>query len=97
MMCGSRRAPWRSPFREVEWGKNSTDGAISYPSGKSRPGLSPLHPQSSSPPPFTPSAKDARASAQTLDLSDLWPRGYRRRIKWIACMCSLFIADSNEK
>lgn len=73
------------------------DGAKSYPSGKSRPGLSPLDPQSASPPPFTPSAKDARASAQTLDLSDLWPRGYRKRIKWIACMCSLFIADSNEK
>lgn len=64
---------------------------------KPRPGLSPLDSQSASPPPFTPSAKDVRVTVQTLDLSDLWPCGYRKRIKWMACMCSLFIADSNEK
>lgn len=34
--CGSPRAPWRSPFREVGW-ENSVDGAISYPS--ENPGL----------------------------------------------------------
>lgn len=36
MKCGSLQAPSRSPFREMEW-KNSTDGAISYPS--ENPGL----------------------------------------------------------
>lgn len=64
---------------------------------KSRPGLCPLDSQSPSLPPFTPSAKDVHVTVQTLALSDLWLCGYRKRIKWIACMCSLFIANTNEK
>lgn len=64
---------------------------------KSRPGLSPLDFQSPSLPPFPPSAKDVHVSVQTLARSDLWLCGYRKRIKRIACMCSLFIANTNEK
>lgn len=63
---------------------------------KSRPGLS-LDFQLHSLPPFPPSAKDVHVSVQTLARSDLWLCGYRKRIKWIACMCSLFIANTNEK
>lgn len=64
---------------------------------KSRPGLSPFDFQAHSLSPFFLSAKDVHVSVQSLAWSDLWLCGYRKRIKWIACMCSLFIAKANEK
>lgn len=41
--------------------------------------------------------KDNCVSVQFLVWCDLWLYTCRRRIKWRACMCSLFIANTNEK
>lgn len=94
MKCGSLQASSGSPFREMEW-KNNVNGAISYPSKKAW-AFSSWFPVTLSPP-FPPSAKDVHVSVQTLAWPDLWLCGYRKKIKWIACMCSLFIANTNEK
>lgn len=78
----------------MEW-KNSMDGAISYPS--ENPGLRFLYLISSHP----LSLHLPRLLRMYMYLcrpwSDLWLCGYRKRIKQIACMCSLFIANTNEK
>lgn len=66
MECGSRRAPWRSPFRAVEWGEQH--GRCNILSVKKIQAWSflpsiPTHLPTPHPPPLTPAAKDARASA----------------------------------
>lgn len=96
LSVGVSSLPIGSPFRAMKW-KNSVDGAIAYPSVNPELGFSPLPSQAPSLAPFVPCAKDVSGAVSTLAWSDLCPCGYRERIKWTACMCSIFIANTNEK
>lgn len=96
LSVGVSSFPVGSLFRALKW-KNSIDGAISYPSGNPELGFSALPSQPPFPAPFAPCAKDVRGAAPTWAWSDLCPCGSRKRIKWIVCMCSVFIANTNEK
>lgn len=77
--------------------KNSVHGAMSYPSGNPELEFSPLCPQSPTPAPFAPCAKDVHGAVPKSAWPDLRLCGYREQIKWIVCMCSIFIANTNEK
>lgn len=85
-----------STFRAMEE-KNSVHAAMSYPSGNPELGFSPLCFQSPTPAPFAPCAKDVHGAVPTSAWPDLCLCGYREQIKWIVCMCSIFIANTNEK
>lgn len=85
-----------SLFRAMEE-KNSIYGAMSYLSGNPELGFFPLCSQSPTLAPFAPCAKDVHGTMPTSAWPDLCLCGYREQIKWIVCMCSIFIANTNEK
>lgn len=95
MKCGSLQTPSRSPFTEMEW---RTAWMVQYLICQKIQAwaFSSWFPVTLTPS-ISPSAKDVHVSVQTLAWSDLWQCGYKKRIKWIVCMCSLLIANTNEK